>query len=116
MATTKFNLKKIGSKVIGLAAGVIAAEELPKLIPTGVTISDTIMGVGKIGVGVLLPTLLKKGGDILEAAGDGMIASGVLQLAKGTGMIKGVNDAPYITIYQRDHDTEASQVSGGGAQ
>ena len=116
MATTKFNLKKIGSKVIGLATGVIAAEELPKLIPTGVTISDTIMGVGKIGVGVLLPTLLKKGGDILEAAGDGMIASGVLQLAKGTGMIKGVNDAPYITIWTKDHDTEASQVSGGGAQ
>lgn len=116
MATTKFNLKKIGSKTIGLAGGVILAEELPKLLPAGVVISDSIMGAGKIAVGVMLPNLMKKGGDILESVGDGIIASGVLQLAKGTGMIKGAtNNTPYVYI-NNDYSKEMENVSGAGAE
>ncbi len=77
----KINLKGAALKVAGTGAGAYAAIKLNK-ISFVANLSPVIRGVAKIGIGALLPGLLKqKPGSIADHAGNGMIAIGALELA-----------------------------------
>lgn len=82
----------IAKKVAGLGVGAIAARELSTLIQkTGIVQSPMIIGAIQVGVGILLPMLVK-GNSFVEDMGDGAAAFGVQVLAVSTGIITGPND------------------------
>lgn len=77
-----------GVAVGAAAAGFITGKVLGKQ-------SDTIKAVAAIGLGVLTPTFIKS--DLGKAAGNGMLAVGVISLLKKSGFV-GATDEVEVTL------------------
>jgi len=83
------NLKSVGMKIAGIAAGAFADSLIKKNFTT---LDPKLVGVGEIGLGILLPRFIK--GDIGEGLSDGLIASGTFNLLKSFKVISGVGAMP----------------------
>lgn len=83
------NLGGVAMTVLGLGVGAIAARELNTiLVKQFPTLSPEIVGLAQIGIGVVLPMVVKSklGTDI----GNGMVAFGVQVEAVNLGLISGI--------------------------
>ena len=89
----RINVKSIGIKVLGTAAGAFAARLLYNMgLKQFPTIKPQYAGLGIVVVGALIPKFIKS--ELGSAAGDGMIAIGSLSALQGFGVISGVGQIP----------------------
>lgn len=86
----KLDFKKAGIKALGLGAGATAAVMIDRIPQVG-ALNPKIRAIGKIVLGVLIPSFIKT--PIVEHVGDGMIAVGTNQLvASFTPAVQGIGD------------------------
>lgn len=85
----KFNLKKLGTKAIGVSVGAVGAKVLDKPLQN---LDPKLRGAGKIALGAVLPNFMK--GELSENIGSGIIAVGALDLVGGfaPGLVSGVGE------------------------
>jgi hypothetical protein len=81
MARKKINISQIGMKVAGIGAGAVAGKFVNKFIPN---FNPKIRGLLKIGVGALLPSLVKN--TFIGDAGSGMVAVGAAEIVEDLGV------------------------------
>lgn len=97
----KINFKKVASRVAGVAAGTVAGDIAAARVAPNM--NPIIKGVALIAVGAMMPEFAgKKGGELVQGLGDGIVASGARVL--GQRFLPGM----YATA-------PAEQVSGIGA-
>lgn len=107
----KLNIAQIGTKAIGLGAGAVAAKAADSL-PFVSTQAAPIRALAKVALGVALPMFVKN--DMVGAAGDGMIAVGIADLAKEyIPGISGIGETFYAQIKGSDVDPVAIKGSLG---
>jgi hypothetical protein len=84
------DVKKVGMKVVGVAAGAFAARTINNMVvkqfPTA--LSGWMIGAGDVVIGALVPKFLKS--DLGAAIGDGFIAIGALTAMQGLGIVSGL--------------------------
>lgn len=77
------------NRVLGVAGGAIIASFLGKTIEDKFpTVGKTVLGAGKIAVGLFAPNFVKNE-PLVEHAGDGFIAQGALDLLHGLHLLNG---------------------------
>jgi len=87
------NMKSLGTKVLGTAAGAFAARTLYNIgLKTFPTLKPQYVGLGIIGIGAFVPKFIKS--EIGSAVGDGIVAIGALSTLQGFGLISGVGAIP----------------------
>lgn len=119
----KFDFKKAGMKILGIGAGAVGGEVLSaKLLPK---MDPALRGGLKIAAGAFGPTFMKgKGSDLVSNIGDGLIASGAIELAKkfipdlvNPVSTAGVGLLPEKENYVIDEDFEqVADVNGPGEE
>jgi hypothetical protein len=83
------NVKQVGMKVLGVAAGAFAARTLYNVVVKNYpTIAPQYIGLGEVALGVLVPKFIKN--DIGGGIGDGLIAIGSLTAMQNFGLINGI--------------------------
>jgi hypothetical protein len=87
------NMKSLGTKVLGTAAGAFAARTLYNMgLKQFPTIKPQYLGLIIIGAGAMVPKFIRS--EIGNAVGDGMVAIGSLSALQGFGLISGVGAMP----------------------
>ncbi len=96
----KFDFKKTGTKVVGLAAGSIAAKAATKMVPF---LSPMVKAGALIVIGALLPAFMPKN-EIVTSVGDGMIASAASDLASQTiPALAGIGEVGETAYIEEDY-------------
>lgn len=105
----KMDMQGMLMTVVGLGAGAIAARELSNVaLKMFSTLSPAMIGAGQIGVGLILPMLVKS--KIGQDIGNGMVAFGVQVEAVSFGFISGL---PGTTRSYRVSGTSNLRVISG---
>lgn len=105
------NLKSVGIKVVGIAAGAFADNLVRKNMTT---LNPKILGVAEIAVGIFIPKFLK--GDLGEGISDGLIAVGTINLLKSFQVISGVGAMPrsVVPLRRQAIPPSAPAIGAGG--
>lgn len=108
----KIDAKGIGMQVVGLTIGAAGGRELNAiLVKQFPTLTPTVSGLIQIGVGVLLPMVVK-GNALVANIGNGMIANGGMVELVNLGVISGVR--PSAMSYRINGSSQLSSIAGGG--
>jgi len=90
--------------ILGIAGGIGANIIVTKLFPT---MQNTLKAGGVAVLGMLLPNVIK--GKIGEGIGNGLVVGAGIQLAKGFGIISGMDDS----VFAGTGHNPLSLISGG---
>lgn len=101
------NIKQVGTKVLGVAAGAFAARTIYNMvIKSSPTMDPKYIGIGEVVLGVLVPKFIKN--ELGSGIGDGLLAIGALTTLQNFGVISGVGAVPVRRVPAR--------VIGAGAK
>jgi hypothetical protein len=95
-------------KGAGLVLGACLARELNTLAANFVTLSPMVSGFMQMGIGFVMPKLIK--GPWGEYIGDGMVANGGMVVVVSTNVISGANDR--VGAYQVNGTSNLPVING----
>jgi hypothetical protein len=87
------NMKSLGTKVLGTAAGAFLARTLYNMgVKQFPTMKPAYLGLGLVGIGAFIPKFVRS--EIGQSVGEGVIAIGSLSALQGFGLLSGVGAIP----------------------